>query len=123
MNPKSEMKNKNDILIIKNYRKESSTMESCDCVICYEKKAKCFCQNCKISSGICKSCYFDIQDMDNVGCDYIPIKCVICKNEMWKNSLVRQYEFDLESMGELEWKGGMNEEKAEKLIDIIFNAK
>jgi len=37
--------------------------------------------------------------------------------------LVRQYEFDLESMGELEWKGGMNEEKAEKLIDIIFNAK
>lgn len=96
-------------------------MEGQNCVVCYDKKAKYFCSTCKQSSGLCGSCWIEIQAQIGRGCDYDTCPCVICKKEMERAMFIRSFSVDLETMGELCWKENLAEEKRMALLDVIWN--
>lgn len=96
-------------------------MEGKNCVVCYDQKAKYFCSTCHQSSGLCDSCWIDIQGQLGRGSDYDTCPCVICRKEMVRAMFIRSFWVDLETMGELCWKENLPEEKRMALLDVIWN--
>lgn len=94
-------------------------MEAIKCVVCYDKKAQHFCSTCKQSSGLCGSCWIDIQYPLGRESDYDTCPCVICRKEMVNAMFVKTFYLDMEQMGEPSWKSTLPEEKRMALLDVI----
>ena len=74
-------------------------MDCVNCVICLSEKASCFCRNCKQSSGVCWSCYHELDNRQHDGEAYSVVKCVICKVPMDKVKINFLIKYDLEMCG------------------------
>jgi hypothetical protein len=100
------------------------TLDASDCVVCYEKKASCFCDGCKHSSGVCFDCHHEIK-YKAFGYDNFrtPAPCVICKKPMNRATMNHIFENDLLLDGLSDTVEQVSIEKTKKLSEIIWDAE
>jgi len=100
------------------------TLDASDCVVCYEKKASCFCDGCKHSSGLCFDCHHEIKYEAFGYRSYFrtPAPCVICKKPMNRATMNHIFEHDLLLDGLHESITKIPTEKIKKLSEIIWDA-
>jgi hypothetical protein len=71
-------------------------MDITTCKVCYEKKAKYFCVDCKQASGVCYDCYINTEEVNNGAWACFPINCIICRKSMWYSYIQYMLNYDIE---------------------------
>lgn len=97
-----------------------SEIDTVNCTVCLEKKARNFCITCKKSSGVCDGCYMTLNEYE-CGNDYLePIKCLICKHKMHHSVLMHQLWMDLFNGEWCGFQDYVTDDKQEKLLKIVY---